>query len=264
MFAKKNIYDRNGRLLLSEGQQITKKMRERLEHHQLLREEALRLSEQDRCESIKQNLKEVCKKLNLCEEKLLNYPASIVSKIIFESKAEPWWYVINTLYNHIGWVYTHSINVSLIAVMIGIKSGFCAQALFEIALGSLLHDVGKLMLPKSLIQKKGSLTDEEMILMKQHCELGVSITAEFGLPQTCSSIILQHHERNNGNGYPLGLKEKDIHSYSEIVMIADVLDAMTSYRPYRPAKEMPTALKLLKEDEVFSKELVAVLEELLQ
>jgi putative nucleotidyltransferase with HDIG domain len=265
MYTKKAIYDESGRLLLAEGKEITSKIKEKLMLHRALGEEEAAPAGQKEIADIPFNTKDINQRLNLSGTKLLDYPSDIISQILFESKTKPWWLVINTLSNYITWVYTHSINVSLISTMLAIKTGFGAGALHEIALGSLLHDVGKLMVPKAIIQKNAELNSQERLLMRQHCDLGVSILEDCRLPEACASIIQQHHERNDGSGYPAGLREYEIHPYAKIVMIADVVDAVTSYRPYRPARKIHEAIELLEDAKnMFSWKLIAALKELLR
>lgn len=265
MRAEKNIYDKFGKLLIAKNQEITDRIYTKLKSFYVSEEESKKNEPQKHIKNIdiKIDAKELNEKLKLSDTKILDYPTNIINQILFESKAKPWWLLVNSISNYIDWVYTHSINVSLISLMLAIKMGYSSEALYEVALGSLLHDVGKLLIPKSILQKNTKLNNQEMLMIKQHCDLGVSITNGLSLPDTCVTIIQQHHERNNGSGYPFGLKEEKIHHYAKIVMIADVVDAITSYRPYKPAKELHEALELLKIDNMFSNDLIVILETLL-
>lgn len=118
----------------------------------------------------------------------------------------------------------------------------------EITLGALLHDVGNLLIPKGILQKAKILTAEEMILIRQHCDLGVSMAKEYISDQTGIDIIRQHHERLDGSGYPQGLKNEQIPIHSKIVIVADIIDAITSYRPSRPARNIESVISELKGD----------------
>lgn len=209
---------------------------------------------------------EISKKLNLKRDsKALDYPAEILNKILFDSKTKPWWIIVNSFSNYDYWKYTHSVNVALMALMAAIKLGYSMVELWDIGLGALLHDIGKLLVPKSIIQKTGTLTRQEMQYIMQHCELGVSITKEYGLPEEVTEIILHHHERNDGSGYPHGLTEDEIHRNVKIVIIADAIDAISSYRPYRPAKEISEAFKMLEsERHKYSRDLVLLMEEVVR
>jgi len=119
----------------------------------------------------------------------------------------------------------HLLNYDTIAI-----EALCA--------GALLHDLGKLLIPKNIIQKSDKLNQDEMELMKQHCTLGFNLIKDLGLAKETTDIILQYHERLDGSGYPYGLVKNRISENSQIVMVADVLDAITSYRPYKASQQM--------------------------
>jgi len=256
MYSAKNYYDKKGRLLLAKGHKISDQILQKLKSY---------LAEDIGNTEDKIDILEITKKLNLSKKYILDYPADILNKILFESKTKPWWLIINSFSNYDYWKYTHSVNVALISLMVAINMGFDIGVLWDIGLGALLHDVGKLLIPKSIIQKNGTLTPHEMECIKQHCELGVSMTKEYYLPKEVTEIIQYHHERNDGSGYPFGLKEAEIPENVKIVIIADVVDAISSYRPYRPAKEISEAITMLKsENDKFSIDLVLTMEQLIK
>lgn len=132
-------------------------------------------------------------------------------------------------------IYTlgHSERVTAIAVGLGKAVGLNIDELRELRIGALLHDLGKIGVISDVLNKAQSLTDSEYDIIKQHPIAGAKIVGPLGLPDTVSKIILQHHEWYNGEGYPYGLKGKDIHLYARIVSVADSFDAMTSKRVYR-------------------------------
>jgi putative nucleotidyltransferase with HDIG domain len=202
---------------------------------------------------------------HIVHEQILETPHKVLTKILFESKKEPWWIYINTLANYLGWLYTHSIDVALMSLIIAVKLGYGEKNLFYIGLGSLLHDVGKLLLPKSMIERTEPFNKTEQLIFYQHCELGLSSVETYNLPKECTDIILQHHERLDGSGYPKGLKESKISQSSKIVMIADALDRMTSERPDgQGVYEMDEAIAMMKKEKKFSYDLVSLLEKALQ
>ena len=130
----------------------------------------------------------------------------------------------------------HSINTTIYSILIGIKSGLPTHELKELAEGALLHDLGKIILNESILLKSSALTQEEFNHIKQHPSLGYEALEKKHLLSDASRlIVLQHHERLDGSGYPAGLKGDEIHPYAQIVAIADVYDAMTSDRCYRRA-----------------------------
>ncbi len=141
-------------------------------------------------------------------------------------------------------IYTHSVNVCTIALALGQKIGINSkEELHHLGTGALLHDLGKSKISEDILGKHGPLTDEEMNLIKRHPQYGFEIVIKSEIiPHDAHYPILQHHEREDGTGYPHKLGSSDIHFYSKIVAIADVFDAMTSRRPYREAKDAFAAL----------------------
>jgi HD-GYP domain-containing protein (c-di-GMP phosphodiesterase class II) len=120
--------------------------------------------------------------------------------------------------------------------------------LWKIGLGALLHDIGKLFIPISIVAKQRPLNPYETQVMKQHCELGEHVLTGRGLDTVCLKIVRQHHERLDGSGYPDGLRGSEIADEAKIVMIADSIDAITSYRPYKKAHSIAEAMKRLEKD----------------
>jgi putative nucleotidyltransferase with HDIG domain len=256
MLSSKDYYDKKGRLLLAKGQEISDHILEKLKYY---------LKEDLENTNKGLNTEEITRKLNPVKKNILDYPADILNKIIFESKSKPWWILINSFSNYDYWKYTHSVNVALMSLLVAINMGYDIPHLWDLGLGALLHDIGNILIPKSIMLKKGLLTDQEMEFVKQHCELGLSMSHEYNLPKNITDIILYHHERNDGSGYPHGLREPDIPNNVKIVMVADVIDALSSFRPYRPAKEISEAFKMLYDDrEKFSIDIVMILEQLIK
>ncbi len=132
------------------------------------------------------------------------------------------------------YTFIHSVSVSILAVFAGIGLGYGESKLKELALGGLLHDVGKMFVPKEILNKPAKLTEDEMEIMKGHSLLGFELlrkNPEVSL--LVAHMAFQHHERPNGSGYPRGLQGDEIHEYANIIAIADVYDALISDRPYR-------------------------------
>lgn len=131
-------------------------------------------------------------------------------------------------------VYAHSLNVALISRMIGRWLRFERHDLDILTLAGLMHDIGKLLIPSDILNKPGSLTDEEFAKIKQHPALGYEILKrQPDLDSRIKKAALMHHERCDGSGYPTGLTEDYIDNFAMIVAIADVYDAMTAARSYR-------------------------------
>lgn len=133
-----------------------------------------------------------------------------------------------------GYTFGHSVNVCVLSTLTGIQLGYNRFQLKELALGALLHDAGKMLIPKEILTKAGPLTASERKSMEQHPNLGFDILRRQGdIPLVSAHVAFQHHEKFNGTGYTRGLKGIHIHEYARIVAIADVYDAITSDRPYK-------------------------------
>lgn len=264
-FTKENIYDKNGILLLAKGQKTTDAVKARLKKIGSYKPEG-QINFDDKQSVVTSQIAQAFgEKMNIRDDRVLKYPDKVLSTIIFESKTKPWWIYVNALSNYVDWLYTHSIDVAIISLIMAVELGYSDKELWNIGLGALLHDVGKLLVPKPIIQKPGPLTDMEMVYIRQHCELGMSSLEPYCLPTECTDIVLEHHERLDGSGYPKGLKGDQICRNARIVMIADVVDAITSGRPYKPPQEMNAAIRILRSEErKYSKELVSVLEKILE
>jgi putative nucleotidyltransferase with HDIG domain len=155
--------------------------------------------------------------------------------------------------------YSHSVNVCTFALAlaqyIGINDEYELNA---IGTGALLHDIGKTKISESILQKRAALTTQEMILIKRHPEWGVELARSTDLiPKDAYYPIIQHHEREDGSGYPHGLCSKDIHIYGKITAIADVFDAMTTMRVYRTAVDtFPALMTMYSEKDSFDSRLL--------
>lgn len=131
--------------------------------------------------------------------------------------------------------FVHCINVSLICNAFGRWLNFSESDLETLTLSGLLHDIGKLTIPDSIIKKPSKLTKEEFEIIKQHPYRGYEILSKQKLDGRIAQAALLHHERCDGKGYPLGLSSNKICDFAKIIAIADVYDAMTAPRVYRKA-----------------------------
>jgi HD-GYP domain-containing protein (c-di-GMP phosphodiesterase class II) len=127
----------------------------------------------------------------------------------------------------------HQRRVSQIACDIGREMGLSDDHLRDLRMAGLLHDLGKIAIPSGLLSKPGNLTSLEFALIKTHPQVAYNILEPISLPGNTAEIILQHHERLNGSGYPQGLQEDEILLDARILGMADVMEAMCSHRPYR-------------------------------
>lgn len=258
-YAQGDYYDKNGRLLLAKGQLMTNSVKHKLESL-----EAFCLDESLNDESggaiAPLDIEEIGRRINLRNYKLLEYPSQILSKILFECRTAPWWLFVGALSHYLSWLYPHSIDVALISMLMAAERKPSQSSLQELGLGALLHDVGKLLIPRTLIEKTDGLTEEEEAIVRRHCELGASVVRQYALPAGCHDILLQHHERLDGSGYPQGLSEDQICANAKIVMIADTFDAITSYQRSQQDAEIGTVLsQLVRNDAEFSQEYVSLL-----
>lgn len=128
--------------------------------------------------------------------------------------------------------YSHSMNVSMMACILGKWMNLPAHQTTELALSGMLHDIGKVLVDQSVLNKEGKLTDDEYTHIKEHTTLGYEIVSMTDIPIGVKHAILMHHEKMNGAGYPLGLSWNRIHQYAKIISIVDIYDAMTAERPY--------------------------------
>ena len=132
---------------------------------------------------------------------------------------------------------THLVRIADYSAIIAESMGLPGSEVELIRYSSPMHDIGKLMLPDSILKKKGKLSGKEWDQMRRHPLVGAEIFRNSTSPlmKSCGVIALTHHERHDGSGYPFGLKGKTIPLYGRIVGIADVFDALTSKRPYKKA-----------------------------
>ena len=130
----------------------------------------------------------------------------------------------------------HQERVAFFAGILGREMGFSEKEQKILRQAAILHDIGKIGVPEQILRKTGKLTAEEFKIIKQHPEIGVEIIAPVQFLQEVLPIVLYHHERFDGTGYPEGLRGRQIPLAARMIAVADALDAMLSNRPYAPAK----------------------------
>lgn len=170
---------------------------------------------------------------------------------MYESSEELFLGVIKSLITAIDakdpYTQGHSQRVSDYSVTIAQELGLDETLVNDIRIGSLLHDIGKIGIPDSILLKNGTLNIAENELMREHPRTGANILSQVKLLDPVRPAILEHHERLDGSGYPAKLTDKQISWMGRIVAVADVFDAMTSNRPYRQALSVPEVLAYLYE-----------------
>jgi HD-GYP domain-containing protein (c-di-GMP phosphodiesterase class II) len=158
------------------------------------------------------------------------------------------------------YTFQHSIDVTALGMMLGARVfaaggwGSAAGAtsrsqlderLFTLGMGLLLHDIGKLAIPVTIIQKSGPLTRAERELVESHPQAGFDLLSDSAWSPLVKAVVLRHHERWDGSGYPGGLRGKEIHEMARIAAVADVFDAVTSERPYARARASHEGIRII-------------------
>ncbi|MFZ5447933.1 MAG: HD-GYP domain-containing protein [Thermodesulfobacteriota bacterium] len=137
----------------------------------------------------------------------------------------------------------HQRRVTQIALSIAGKMGLSGASLEKLRIAGTLHDLGKVGVPTEILVKPGKLTELEFSIIKTHPMAGFEILKPLEFPQETTQIVLQHHERWNGSGYPQGLLGNGILLEARILGVADVVEAMATHRPYRPALGIDQAME---------------------
>jgi HD-GYP domain-containing protein (c-di-GMP phosphodiesterase class II) len=147
------------------------------------------------------------------------------------------------------YTYRHNIGVGVISTMIGKWLGLSGEELSLLALAATLHDLGKVKIEDDILNKPGKFTEEEYAEMKRHTIFGYELLCkENDIPERVALVALQHHERENGGGYPYGLTGEHLDYYSKIVGVADIFHAMTSKRIYKDAMPLFQVMRLMMEE----------------
>jgi HD-GYP domain-containing protein (c-di-GMP phosphodiesterase class II) len=258
MVAAKSIYNADGRMLLAEGATFTKHYIKRLQEigvWVVYIQNPLAasidvpdiLAEETRVKAIS-TVKEAfegfrnTKKIDMGQFKQLT--ESIVDEVIRNPNAV---FHLNDIRMYDDYTFAHSVNVCVLAVLVGASLQYTPRQLMELGVGAVLHDVGKMAVEKQILNKPGHLSESEMDLMRRHPEWGFEILRKYSAQLSWLSIhvAFQHQEKFDGSGYPRGLKGTEIHEYARITAIADVYDALMSDRPYRPALSASMAYEFL-------------------
>ncbi|BEP29689.1 HD-GYP domain-containing protein [Helicovermis profundi] len=150
------------------------------------------------------------------------------------------------------YTYKHSVNVAILSILTSKSLKYNYKMIEQIAIGALLHDIGKINVKNELINKKEPLTDDEFDEIKNHAKYGFEIVKkDVALSAYVKQIIIKHHEKLDGSGYPSGIESKDIPEFVRIVTLCDIFDAITNDRVYRKRIPMYKALEILMTDAVF-------------
>jgi putative nucleotidyltransferase with HDIG domain len=137
----------------------------------------------------------------------------------------------------------HQKRVAKVAAAIGVQMGLPPQEIEGIRIAGLIHDIGKIYVPAEILSKPARLTETEFRFIKEHSRVGYDILKSIEFSWPIGEAVYQHHERVNGTGYPRGLKGDEIVLSAKVIAVADVVEAMASHRPYRPALGMDKAFE---------------------
>ncbi|HHU50612.1 MAG TPA: HD-GYP domain-containing protein [Firmicutes bacterium] len=166
------------------------------------------------------NLKEVNNVIDYVVDEIMDNPIVLYNLIDMKKQDE--------------FIYEHSVNVCIISSIIGKNMGLARDKVKQLAIGALLHDLGKVYVDPEVLNKPSSLTEEEFKQVKEHTKYGFEVLRSLDDFSILSAhIAYQHHEREDGSGYPRGLLSEEIHSFAKIVAVADSFEAMTANRKYR-------------------------------
>lgn len=144
------------------------------------------------------------------------------------------------------YTFKHSVDVATMAMIIAKKMEMSSKDIYNIGIAGLLHDMGKSKIPTEILNKPAKLNDDEFAVMKKHSEFGYSILKDKDkFDKTIPVAVLQHHEKMNGKGYPLGCKSDMITPYAKILSVCDVYDALVTERPYKKSFSQRTAVEMI-------------------
>lgn len=142
----------------------------------------------------------------------------------------------------------HQRRVGNLAAEIAQIMGYSAKQIEDVRIIGYVHDVGKIVVPSEILSKPGKISPLEMLLIREHAQAGYDLLLEAGLSKDYALAVGQHHERYNGSGYPNALSSSETLLEAQILVVADVVEAMISHRPYRPAKKIEEAMQEIEQN----------------
>jgi putative nucleotidyltransferase with HDIG domain len=195
-----------------------------------IRQRAIEMQNQFERENLEETICERTQSLDLANQKLKNILDGIIKamSLAIESR-DP---------------YTagHQQRVAHLASAMASEMDFSEERVQNLRMACLIHDIGKIAVPAEILSKPCKLSDAEFTIIKDHPRIGYQILKEIAFSYPLAEIIYQHHERMDGSGYPLGLRGDQIHQDAKILAVADVVEAIISHRPYRPALGIDMAM----------------------
>lgn len=186
-------------------------------------------------------------KINLKDERAFNQLIGIMNRYFYTNRQLLYEAIV--LRGRHCYTYEHSLNVTLYALVIGLNEELTSKELQVLVLGCLLHDLGKCNINNTILDKPGRLSDSEFKTIKQHPIYGVELADSLSCADSrIKSVILQHHEKLDGTGYPYGLSYSKINHLSRIAAVADIFDAVTSKRAYHAERSVKDGINILNGD----------------
>lgn len=267
-----NIYSNDGSLLVKEGTIISYELISKLKKHKVNYRDVLhRLSVANKEADLipAKDMKESITSVRSVFDSVVSPDGVASGSAIPEDNVELVMKVVETLMDILmsseellyrvtevigidDYTYRHSVNVTILSILTAKAMGYVEREIKEIAMGALLHDIGKTMVPGDLIKKEARLTDVETEIMKQHPALGYDLIKDMNLlPKSVKDIVRMHHEKMDGSGYPDGISGLEIPKHVRLVTVCDMYDAMTTTRSYRKRMPLHTALEILMKDSVY-------------
>lgn len=261
----KTIYNEHGAILVSEGVTLTEKIINRLGNLNInyvyIKDDQTEdivpvssISLESRLEAV-QTIESTFAQIHMSDklqnsivvEKAAVKFTQLIRSIMANLKSnEELFTLLADVYSYDNYIFSHSLNVALYSLAIGIELKLNEKQLETLGLGAIMHDVGKMLIPTEILNKPGKLTDEEYELIKKHPDYGFQILKNIHTVSLhVAHCAYQHHERLDGSGYPRGLVKDEIHYLGRIIAVADVFDAVTSHRVYRSAMLPHEGLEIL-------------------
>ncbi len=207
---------------------------------------------------LKSTVKQVEQKQEVNIKRIRDVVIEVVDQILTDQRVM---YGLLEMNRHDNYTYTHSVNVTILSLLIGTHIGTSRADLEILGVGAMMHDIGKTLIDPHILNKPSRLNHDEFEVMKEHSRKGFEILKDKLSSFIPAHIALQHHEREDGSGYPRGISGNGIHRFSKIVAVADVFDAMTSNRIYQSARPPFEAIREIEADtdQKFDRRTVAAL-----
>lgn len=271
-YLAKDVYDNHGRLLLGKNVKMTMSLIDKLIDNDVLivyiedhLSEGIEMNSLIRDEQMIKSVRVVKQVLNnvlerrsdgvqkmILEEDLVAVGDVIKDLIEALENCENTMYTVVDLMGADMYTYKHSVNVAVLSILTCRSLGYDYDLTKHIAMGALLHDIGKATVKDNLIQKVEALTNEEFKEVHRHVDYGYEMVRHvISLSGYTKQIVRLHHEKRDGSGYPLGLKETEIPDFVRIVTICDMFDAMTSTRVYKKSMPVFEVLDILMAESIY-------------